>query len=195
MKHKNKKIIIHPTAVLFFVLIFAFSPPFFTLTVLVCAAFHELGHYFCAKLLKYSIESVKIYPLGMDMKLCDTCSSYLKDALVAFSGPFANIVFALILRFFRNTELLVFYNICLCVMNLFPLKGLDGGTILYSILCMVFSHGTAYKIHKAISFFILFAVYIISVYVMLCFDGDPSLFLICIMLFLGVSDKDALSKQ
>ena len=182
MKHKNKKFIIHPLTVAFYLITIAFSDPKIALCALFCSTIHELGHYFSAVVLGYSIKSFILYPFGAEMKLCGF-TSYKKDITVSLFGPVMNIVAALVGCVFNIGNFFIIYNITLAVLNLLPINHLDGGNVMASLLMLICDPDRAERVVSIISFLILLITWIISVYIFMMLGGSPSLFFICIMLF------------
>ena len=101
---------------------------------------HEAGHLLAMRFCGLHVESVSIYPFGADIRVRETLCSYTTDCIVALSGPVVNLslggVFFLIFRAFPAAPLLctAASHLLLCLVNLFPVKGLDGGAALYSLL-------------------------------------------------------------
>ena len=67
----------------------------FTLIVILCALFHGLGHISAMKLFKVKIYCVDLYLSGGIIRSESALLPYKKELAVAFSGIFANLVFAL----------------------------------------------------------------------------------------------------
>lgn len=101
---------------------------------------HEAGHLFAMRLCGLHVERVSIYPFGADIRVRETLCSYTADCAVALAGPFVNLlfggVFFLLFRAFPTVPLLstAASHLFLCAVNLFPVKGLDGGAALYALL-------------------------------------------------------------
>ena len=100
---------------------------------------HEAGHLFCMWALDTSPKSVRLIPASVQITRSIT-SSYKKDTAVALCGPIVNFVLFASLYFnylaFGNKATLCYalLNLIIGVFNMLPVKGLDGGTVLYSIL-------------------------------------------------------------
>ena len=128
--------------------------------IYVIVIFHELGHIFIIKLLRYKILRVDIYPSGgvtrMDKKINTKISH---DLLIASFGVFFQILlyflFTLIysLSWIRSStyELFLTYNTTIFLFNLLPIIPLDGYQLLRGIWEMFFPFKKAFKISFIIS--------------------------------------------
>ncbi len=100
---------------------------------------HEMGHLFMMWVVDSAPKSVKLIPASIQITT-PFQRRYRNDVLISFAGPLVNIVLFLTLYFnflaFRNQTTLYFgvLNLVIALFNLLPIKGLDGGTILYCIL-------------------------------------------------------------
>lgn len=119
---------------------------------LVNIIFHELGHYMTARYYdlepEMSIEFENIEELSFSFKGVPIASTSFLDngnryetALVAFAGPFVNLLFSIgfVLLFFifkdnfyiKETAIIGFIiSLGSCLMNLIPIAGNDGSLIL-----------------------------------------------------------------
>ena len=96
---------------------------------------HELGHIFAMILLSCRVLKIRLIPSSVQI-VKDSSKGYGKDCLIAFAGPFVNL--CLFLFFKHRFENFALINFAVGAYNLLPFKGLDGGTICYSVLCKLF---------------------------------------------------------
>lgn len=100
---------------------------------------HEMGHLFCMWAIDTSPKSVRLIPASVQITR-SIGSSYKKDMAVALCGPIVNFVLFLSLYFnylaFGNKATLYYalLNLIIGGFNMLPVKGLDGGTVLFSLL-------------------------------------------------------------
>ena len=179
------KIKISPLSVIYiFVLIKAKTPHLPALALAI--VLHELGHLFCAKLLKIKIKGLNLSILGARIEARGDIS-YTDEFLLASSGPFVNLLsFAIACPFSNtNSQLLPFatVSLCLAIFNLLPLSTLDGGRILKCLAFRIFTFGIALKIQSVVSFFTLFFLWLISVYTMLKISAGLSMLVFCSFFF------------
>lgn len=111
----------------------------YMLPALFAIIMHETGHLFVMWLLECSPKRIKLIPASVQIT-APFGKRYRNDILIAVSGPAVNIVLFLTLYFnflaFGNKITLYFslLNLVIGLFNLLPVKGLDGGTILFCIL-------------------------------------------------------------
>jgi stage IV sporulation protein FB len=111
----------------------------YMLPALFAIILHEMGHLFMMWILECSPKRIKLIPASVQIT-APFQKRYRNDFLVSVSGPAVNILLFLTLYFnylaFGNEVTLYFalLNLVIGVFNLLPVKGLDGGTILFCIL-------------------------------------------------------------
>ena len=104
---------------------------------------HELGHYTTAKLLKFNVTKIIIYPFGGITKIEDLINKDInEELLIATSGIIFEYLFYLFIIFLnikgliRNKvlDLYTIYNTGIIFFNLLPIYPLDGSKIFNLIL-------------------------------------------------------------
>ena len=111
----------------------------YMLPALFAIIMHETGHLFVMWLLECSPKRIKLIPASVQIT-APFGKRYRNDILIAVSGPAVNIILFLTLYFnflaFGNKITLYFslLNLVIGLFNLLPVKGLDGGTILFCLL-------------------------------------------------------------
>jgi len=125
---------------------------------------HELAHCLAAVCIGLKISHIDFYPFGVNLKL--------KNKLVYFSGPFCNILFALIAMIvyscYPNESVKFFYisNTMLFCMNMIPSVPLDGGILLKKIIAYRLGYNSANKIMTVISAVFSAMIMGLGIYVM-----------------------------
>lgn len=185
MQKKTKKFIIHPSTVIFLIILSISGAGYEGIITLFCALMHELGHYLAAFACHAVPTKIVVYPFGADMVLPDGLRSYRSDIFIALLGPAINIILFVIGLVLPLSDFFCACNLVLAFINLMPVKGLDGGTVLHNLLLSFVSPKTADKIVLGVTFFILFLLYLFSVYFLFSGVGDPSLFVIVCAMFVG----------
>ena len=109
-------------------------PALFAVTV------HEMGHLFAMWVSECNPKRIKLIPASIQITSSVT-KRYKTDIWVATCGPAVNIILFFTLYFnylaYKN-EITLYYgllNLVIGLFNLLPVNGLDGGTILFSLLC------------------------------------------------------------
>lgn len=111
----------------------------YMLPALFAIILHEIGHLFMMWVLECAPKRIKLIPASVQIT-APFAKRYRNDILTAASGPAVNILLFLTLYFnflaFGNNITLYFalLNLVIGLFNLLPVKGLDGGTILFCIL-------------------------------------------------------------
>ncbi len=111
----------------------------YMLPALFAVLLHETGHLFMMWVIDCAPKRIKLIPASIQITT-PFQKRYRNDILIAASGPVVNIILFLTLYFnflaFGNQITLYFalLNLVIALFNLLPVKGLDGGTILFCIL-------------------------------------------------------------
>lgn len=141
---------------------------------LLAAAIHEAGHLFALWAYECPPAAVDLIPAGV--RITKRAGRAKENVYVcALSGPLLNLAVAVSsgLNFYLYNRTFVLYfaviNGMLCVFNLLPCLGLDGGTVLLNLLCRRLSPFAAQNIMRAIS--LLFVLLCITAVVGLYFRG------------------------
>ena len=171
-------------------LIFAFAAlsivtgafmPFLLLMMIVLV--HELGHTFCALILKVPIDKIYLYPFGGVSKFKSKINIPLRqEALILIMGPLAQLLLLLLLKShlpIQYQEMVVIYNINILVFNLLPIYPLDGG----KLLNILFSYHFSYR--KSLSISLLFSCFnLLLLFLFLLRDIKLNIFLLlCLLIF------------
>jgi len=159
------------------------------LPTLFAVIIHELGHLFAMWVLDCAPKQVKLIPASIQIT-SEFSKRYRNDILIALCGPLINFVLFLTLYFnylaFKN-ELVLCYallNLIVFVFNILPVTGLDGGTILFSILVKKMEYYRTKLTVNIITIAVACAVLIIAVTLTVRGKINVSLYIIGIYLLL-----------
>lgn len=120
------------------------------LQVLAACILHEGGHVLAARMCGSKVCALHLTMAGAEMKLDPRVQlSYVQDALLAFAGPAVNLT-AVWLAVLAEANLFAGLNLSLGLLNLLPIRPLDGGRILTDLLSLLESE-LAEKIHSGLS--------------------------------------------
>lgn len=145
---------------------------------------HEFGHIIAMFIIHKPPRAIKIKIYGFEI---NTVSFSIAETIfISAAGPLINllsVLFCLILSSNINYKLLdlIYINIVIAAFNLLPVKNLDGGDILFSILTLKFSRNKADKLFRLIS--LSFSIIIMIFGIFLFFYGNMGVLLIGIYLF------------
>ena len=133
---------------------------------------HEL-HCLAAVCIGLKISHIDFYPFGVNLKLKNKLVYSLADEMILyFSGPFCNILFALIAMIvysrYPNESVKFFYisNTMLFCMNMIPSVPLDGGILLKKIIAYRLGYNSANKMMTVISAVFSAMIMGLGIYVM-----------------------------
>lgn len=159
-----------------------------TLTVLGLSLLHELGHFAAIRGASCTVKELHISSFGMVIKRNEDVNvSFQKEAVIAFAGPFVNLVLAAILiKINREASVLSFL---LAVFNLLPVTALDGGKITVSLLLCLFSEPAARSAARVISGVTLVVMTALGVYALIINPRNLSILLIVVYLSLFMINK------
>lgn len=155
--------------------------------VFLAATIHEISHVWAARLLKVPLKELRLGIFGAALYTEGSFCSYKAEALVALAGPLSNIVLALVLLIFRlqspSAELLIRCSAFLGLLNLLPVKDLDGGRIVFCIAAITLGNTFAVRLISVLSFISFFSLWSLSVYLLLRLGVSLSLFIFSFSLF------------
>ena len=121
---------------------------------------HELGHYTAAKLLKFKVLKIIIYPFGGITKINDLINKDInEEILVATSGVIFQFIFYLIIVYLNHINIIrdytlniyTLYNNQIIFFNLMPIYPLDGSKIINLLLSKFFNYNLSNKLTIMIS--------------------------------------------
>lgn len=124
---------------------------------LVCASLHEAAHIAAMKWLGELPREMRFTAFGIDIVRRSERRSYVRDALVSFAGPAANLAAAglCFAVFQKRFEAFLIINLLLFGLNVMPVAPLDGGQAMRALLCRRMEPEKAERIVTAVSFFTL----------------------------------------
>jgi len=179
-----------------FIIIFSFiiiDGTLYSLLAVVFSFLHEAGHIIALKLCGGQVSALKMHTRGIGLDT--TVLSYKNELVVSLSGPFMSFVlFLCFLPFFAKSPLCLFCcfsNLIIFTLNILPIYPLDGGRVLFCILCKKAELPTAVKIIKAVSFLFLLPLFILSVIILIETGYNLSLLIISVyLLFIASGVKN-----
>lgn len=186
---KAQKLIIATISAMWILLWIIFSKSLYSLLTLSAIILHETGHILAALIYQNGFKGLILQSGGLRLNGNLAYSSYSSEALIAFAGPFFNLISALAFTsavdgcavYFRQV------SVALALLNLLPIRDFDGGRILHSISAAIFFPERCEKICDIFSFFALFFIWSISVYVLLKTGKNISSFLFSAIIFFKIT--------
>lgn len=163
-----------------------------TLMLFAAIAVHEFGHILAILIIGERITDISVSPFGLSIKRSGRLCSYKFELIVYLSGPITNILLAMIFSRVKNNicEAFAEQNLIFGVLNMLPIKSLDGGSALRSALLMIFSEKVAATAVDLLSAATVFIIWICSIWCLLYIGGGLSPFLFSCWLFFSLFLKD-----
>lgn len=161
---------------------------------MIFALFHEMGHLICGIILGLKPQKLEILPVGFaisfkmdtkndNQKILKSRLWNLKKLMIAFAGPFVNliIIFFLII-FYQNTNW-IYLNVLIFLFNMLFIYPLDGGRILKYTFCTLFGRPKALFLTFLISNIVTCILTIFTIYLSFLFQNIAYIF---VMIYLWV---------
>ena len=96
---------------------------------------HELGHVLAARRFGGRVEVLSLTVTGAELKFSyPTVISYGAESIIALAGPAVNLMIGAIALGF-NSQMIAMTSIAVGLFNLIPILPLDGGRILFNLVC------------------------------------------------------------
>lgn len=169
-----------------------FNPPEYVGAMLFCAMLHETGHLIALKAVGAQVCRIEVMMFGAQIKTGGHMCCYGADALVYAAGAAANFIGAVCAYvtylYFPLTEVmfLIFSNLFYAFFNMTPIRGLDGGGFLESLLLMRFEPGKVWKIIEIVSLVFILLLFFASLWVITVSKSNFSLLFVVIYLFINL---------
>lgn len=169
---------------------------------IISSIIHELGHIIPMIYFGKRITKIKIDALNFTInKNENIVNKNLENLVITTSGPILNLVVAIVTYFFyvksikySNTlYLLSINNFFLFILNICPVKNLDGGNLLYNFLLKMTDPGTASRMLDIFSFLFIIPFAIFGFIILLKNKYSFSLLALCIyLLFMLIFKKNSI---
>lgn len=176
-----------PFCVMLSALLFMDKTGFMTVSLLAVLV-HEAGHIFMMKRLNCAPSYISFNLWGMLISGVKFCS-VKENILIAISGPFANFLFSALFYCFYKFD----FGFCFAVfsavqflvgaLNILPIKGLDGGTVLREI-CLSVLKKNGGIVFSLISIISASAVLVVGAIITFKNNDNPSLLLLGLYLII-----------
>ncbi len=180
------KIKIHPSSVIFAAVLVLLERSALCLIPFAAALCHELGHLVVMRMCSLDANGFELTLFGAEIStsLWNVGTTVLVAVYAA--GAAANLLTAAaVTAIFGHTaaaELFAACSLSLAVINMLPVRSLDGGCIAEVLLYRI-SPLHAHTVLSVISAVTLVILWLVSVYMILLFNSNISLLLFCIYLF------------
>lgn len=173
------------SAIFFIVSVYMLDPEM-ALPCFTAAAFHEFGHMLAARILGIRLSEMKLDLFGARLSVSSANISYLNEFFLCAAGPLFSFLLTVLLFSFEGNHFiqnLSAASLFLGLLNLIPVRGFDGGRMLYSFVSLLASPMAADLFERFFTGVFLIFLWGISVYLMLVVGGGLSLFAFSIGFF------------
>ena len=156
-----------------------FSSPFELLALLSAVLLHEGGHLLAFYLLGEPAPRPSAVLAGLTLSPLRPLP-YRHELSIAAAGPLSNLLFALPLLLFGSGKgilLLGWVHLLTALVNLLPLKGSDGGRVLFSLLALLLPLRIAEAISSLLSLSVFFLLLFFFLFLLL-FEGGGGVLLL-----------------
>lgn len=174
---------------IFFAVLFIADLSAMSIMPFLAALLHEAGHLIAMWLCGQSVKEIRIYPFGIDIKKREMLSSYAADVFVSSAGIIANLLTVAACNFLPPSDIKAFFvsaNLVLVMINVLPIRTLDGGMVLEKLLLMKLSPDTASGVMNFLSLFFIVLLGSVAIWLLFYTSYNFSLLLMCMYLFCGI---------
>ncbi len=164
------------------------SPGGTPLYILSAIIIHEAGHLGAAYLLHMKPSGATADTIGIRLLFRGVPPSYGREILLCAAGPLANLLSVPIAFAAGIPKSCVFPSVsaALALLNLLPIEGFDGGRMVHSTLLLFLPPHKADMACELLSFFFLFILWCVSVYLMMRVGNELSLFFFSAAIFFRI---------
>lgn len=153
---------------------------------------HESGHIILMCIFGYPPEKIKIslFEISIsDRKRQER--SFIQNILIIFFGPFSNFICFILfyLLYLTGNDFFIYpaaANLSVGLFNILPVMSLDGGQLLYLVLCRFFSESISQRVVNVITFIIIFPLAFFGFILLFNSKYNFSLLIVCIYLVLSL---------
>ncbi len=135
---KGLSVRVKPSAVAIWLCFFVFDASVYTLLLLLAILLHEMGHLLMLYLLSVPRVQIVFSAFGAEINYDGCFLSHKQQILLSLGGVAVNLLTAFVCFVLpvRHSflEFLAVGSLCLALLNLFPVRGLDGGKALEAYL-------------------------------------------------------------
>ena len=157
--------------------------------VMIFALIHELAHLATGVLIGLKPETLRIMPLGFCIEFKTNIEDYnkkvlksnmlsIKKIIIAFAGPFINLIIVLIGLLYKIDINIIYANLLIFLFNMLPIYPLDGGRIIKNILKIFLANRKANDYTNIISNVLVIILTVISSILILIYKNVAILLII-----------------
>ena len=155
------------------------------LIIIAAILIHEVGHVTVSVMTGSKLTLLDLQIGGLKLSCNKGYKNRFAEVSIALGGPLFNVLSTLPFIAFRHLEAKYFVQLSLglALLNLLPIREFDGGRVFERLLAVVLPLDLALKIGEIISFFTLFSLWCISIYLILRTGRNLSFFIFSFSVF------------
>lgn len=155
---------------------------------LLCILLHEMGHLIVMLLFGCHLYRIVLEPFGIKIEERSVCRSFIKEAVVLFAGPAANLLLFFILYaiYGRNLPIVGIISLLMGVLNLLPIGLMDGGRMLENLFSAILPYQKVRLICDVVSILFWVPLFVLSILMACHANHNFTLLLLCIYLFVTI---------
>ena len=168
------------------------EPLGYALFLLATVALHEAGHIFAFLVLREPMPHLRGRGLGLLLMPQSELRSYPRELAVAAAGPLFNLLAAAALlpalRASGATEAhfcFFCFNLMTAALNLLPIRGFDGGRVLFSLLALCTDDALGTKISDTVSLICVLFFYFTGLFLFFFAGASLQILLFSLLLLIG----------
>lgn len=143
---------------------------------------HEAGHLTAMLICGKKAEEIDLGYFGMRIVTDKRFLSPFREAVVAFAGPFVNLVFSVLFYAFGKNDIAT-VNLSLGIFNLLPVTMLDGGHIISTFF-------PDSKLHRKLSLACACGLLTVGIFVAVYTKENFTIMIVALYLLLGIISKN-----
>ncbi len=179
MKLCYKNYCIHYTTLLFLAYLIFIDNFIYGVYIYISIIVHEIGHIIFIKYFKRQLYKVELYPIGGIISYKDVHNDFIvKELLINSGGILFNTLLIIVNCITFNNEFIHIFNILMIIVNILPIRPLDGAKILENMLSLLMPYKYSMTSVSILSFILIFCISIIN------FNKYNSIYLFFIILLL-----------
>ena len=169
------KIKFHWLFIVYSLVLIFFKEYIMLISMFLSVVIHEFGHYLVAKRYGYRLNIINLMPYGASLSGKDIFIEPKHEIYIALAGPFTSLLIAILgiaswwifPPLYASTNVFIYSNLSIFLVNLLPCFPLDGSRVLFCILKKKHPSKECFSIVKIVSIIVIAILTIL--YIISCF--------------------------
>ncbi|MBQ8210468.1 MAG: hypothetical protein IJZ35_07805 [Clostridia bacterium] len=165
---------------------------------MIFSSLHEIGHLIPLMIMGCDINDISLGAMGIRIGKSNCSLSYKNECVAALCGPAVNAIFIIVFFFLKNSSdmfILPFnINVGLFIINMLPVRMLDGGRFLNYLLLSFYDEDKVNAISNFVEMLVSIELIIVLICT-LCLDIINTSFIFFVIFFICVVVVNILAKK